>query len=45
MPKIKVQTINHAGVPIKDWKVSLKFYRDLIGLQVIPSMVDAKNIV
>jgi catechol 2,3-dioxygenase-like lactoylglutathione lyase family enzyme len=43
--KIKLLTVNHVGVPIKDRRVSLKFYRDLLGLRVIPSMVDAKNIV
>ncbi len=43
--KIKIKTINHVGIGVKDRRVSLKFYRDLIGLEVIASMVDAKNIV
>jgi catechol 2,3-dioxygenase-like lactoylglutathione lyase family enzyme len=48
MPKksrIKINTINHVGLPVRDRRVSLKFYRDILGLEVIPSMVDSKNIV
>ncbi len=45
MAGIRIRTVNHVGVPIKDRRVSLKFYRDILGLQVIPSMVDSKNIV
>jgi len=43
--KINIRTINHVGVAVRDRRESLKFYRDLLGLEVIPSMVDAKNIV
>jgi len=43
--KIKLRTINHVGIAVRDRRASLKFYRDLLGLKVIPSMVDAKNIV
>lgn len=42
---MKIKTINHVGIPVRDRKVALKFYRDLLGLEVIPSMVDAPNIV
>lgn len=42
---IRIKTINHVGFPIWDRRVSLKFYRDILGLQVIPSMVDSQNIV
>ncbi len=42
---IQIKTINHVGVPVWDRRVSLKFYRDILGLQVIPSMVDSQNIV
>lgn len=42
---IRVKTINHVGIPIGDRRVSLRFYRDILGLQVIPSMVDSPNIV
>ncbi len=42
---MKIKTINHVGLPIKDRKIALEFYRDLLGLEVIPSMVDNENIV
>ncbi len=42
---MKVRTINHIGLPIKDRKIALEFYRDLLGLEVIPSMVDSEKIV
>ena len=42
---ITVKTINHVGIPVWDRRVSLRFYRDILGLQVIPSMVDSPNIV
>ncbi|MDP6666712.1 MAG: VOC family protein [Dehalococcoidia bacterium] len=42
---IRIKTINHVGFPIWDRRVSLKFYRDILGLEVIPSMVDSPNIV
>jgi catechol 2,3-dioxygenase-like lactoylglutathione lyase family enzyme len=42
---IRIKTINHVGIPVWDRRVSLKFYRDILGLQVIPSMVDSSNIV
>ena len=42
---IRIRTINHVGIPIWDRRVSLRFYRDILGLQVIPSMVDSSSIV
>ena len=42
---IQIKTINHVGIPVWDRRVSLKFYREVLGLQVIPSMVDSPNIV
>jgi len=42
---MKLKTINHVGIPVMDRKIALKFYRDVLGLEVIPSMVDAENIV
>lgn len=45
MAKIRVRTINHVAISVRDRKASLKFYRDLLGLEVIPSMVDSRNIV
>ena len=42
---INIKTINHVGIPIWDRRVALKFYRDILGLRVIPSMVDSPNIV
>ncbi|MEX0762232.1 MAG: VOC family protein [Dehalococcoidia bacterium] len=45
MPKIKVNTVNHHGVPVKDRNAAFKFYKDLLGLDILPSMVDSPNIV
>lgn len=42
---IRIKTINHVGIPIWDRRVALPFYRDILGLRVIPSMVDSPNIV
>ena len=42
---IRIKTINHVGIPIWDRRVSLPFYRDILGLQVIPSMVDSQNVI
>lgn len=45
MKTMKIKTINHVGLPVRDRKVALKFYRDILRLEVIPSMVDSENIV
>ncbi len=44
MSGIRIRTVNHVGVPVTDRKRAFAFYRDLLGLEVIPSMVDAENI-
>ena len=44
MAEFKVKTVNHVGVPVKDRKSAFAFYRDMLGLEVIPSMVDNENI-
>ena len=43
--KLRIKKINHVGVPISDRKRALAFFRDIIGLKLIPSMVDAGNII
>ena len=42
---VRIKTINHVGIPIKDRKDSLPFYRDLLGLEVIPSMEDGASLI
>lgn len=42
---IRIKTIDHIGIPIWNRRVSLPFYRDILGLRVIPSMDDSQNIV
>ena len=44
MPPIKIKTVNHLAVPIRDRRISLPFYRDLMGLEVVPSMVDEPHV-
>jgi catechol 2,3-dioxygenase-like lactoylglutathione lyase family enzyme len=36
--RAKMKSINHVGLPIKDRKKSLPFYRGLLGQEVIPAM-------
>ena len=45
MKKIKIKKINHVAIPINDRKKSFSLYKDFLGLTVIPSMVDEKNII
>ncbi|NQW17167.1 MAG: VOC family protein [Chloroflexi bacterium] len=45
MAGIKITRINHVGIPITDRKKTLPFYRDLLGINVIPSQVDSEKIV
>jgi glyoxylase I family protein len=40
MARIEVTRINHVAVPISDRRTALPFYRDLLGLKLIPAMVD-----
>ena len=44
MAGIKIRRINHVALPIGDRRESLPFYRDLLGLKVIPSMVDSPGV-
>ncbi len=44
MAKIHIKTVNHVGIPISDRKRSMKMWRDLIGLNVIPNQVDSNNL-
>ena len=37
MGGFKVEKINHVGIPTDDRGASIDFYRDLIGLEVIPT--------
>ncbi len=41
---IRMLSAEHAGVPITDRKASVTFYRDVIGLEVIPCMVENEGI-
>lgn len=42
---VRIKTINHVGMPITDRKRSLPFYRDLVGLELIPAMEDGKSLI
>ena len=44
MPPINIRTVNHIAIPIRDRRVSLPFYRDVMGLEVVPSMVDEPHV-
>lgn len=37
MARIKIRTINHQSMPIRDRQRALGFWRDLLGLEVIPN--------
>lgn len=45
MGDIIITRVNHIAFPISDRKKTLPFYRDLLGIDVVPSMVDSENIV
>ena len=44
-PNIKIKKINHVGTPINDRKKSFELYKKLLGLTIIPSMVDEKHVI
>jgi catechol 2,3-dioxygenase-like lactoylglutathione lyase family enzyme len=44
-PNIKIKKINHVGIPINDRKKSFELYKKLLGLTIIPSMVDEKHVI
>ena len=43
--QLRIKRINHVGVPVSERRRALPFFRDILGLDIIPSMVDANNIV
>ncbi len=45
MGTFKVESINHVGIPTDDRAASIAFYRDLIGLEVIPHEIDGNPLV
>ena len=45
MKEIKITRINHVGIPITNRQKSLPFYRDILGLRIIPSQVDSPNVI
>ena len=45
MAPITIKTVNHIAIPIRDRRISLPFYRDVMGLEVIPSMVDQPAVI
>ena len=45
MSDIKITRINHVALPITDRKKTLPFYRDILGLKVIPSQVESENVI
>ena len=45
MGEIKITRINHVGIPISNRKKTLPFYRDVLGLNVIPSQVDGDTVI
>lgn len=45
LPDIRIKKVNHIALPISDRKKTLPFYRDVLGLEVIPSMVDNPNVI
>ncbi len=43
--KFSIEKINHVGVSIGNRVASLGFYRDLLGLEVIPHQIDGNTLV
>jgi catechol 2,3-dioxygenase-like lactoylglutathione lyase family enzyme len=37
MAKIKINTIHHQSMPIRDRQRALGFWRDLLGMKIIPA--------
>jgi glyoxylase I family protein len=44
MARIKIKTVNHVGIPTSDRIRSLKMYRDLMNLNIIPHQVDGNTL-
>ncbi|MQG88482.1 MAG: hypothetical protein FI699_06400 [SAR202 cluster bacterium] len=45
MHKIKINTIHHQSMPMKDRQRALRFWRDLLGLEVIPAQEDGEGLI
>lgn len=45
MTAFKLTKVNHVAYPIQDRRRSISFYRDLLGVEVIPSMVDGQRVI
>ncbi len=45
MAGFKVEKINHVGIPTDDRAASIAFFRDLIGLEVIPHEIEGNPLV
>ena len=45
MTKIKINTINHQSMPIRNRVTALGFWRDLLGLKVIPSQESGDGLI
>ena len=45
MADIEITRVNHVAFPISDRKKTLPFYRDVLGISIIPSMVDNQNVI
>ena len=45
MRDFKVEKINHVGIPTYDRAKSISFFRDLMGLEVIPHEIDGNPLV
>ena len=43
--RMRLKTINHVGLPITDRRQSLPFYRDVLGLEIIPSMETGDSLI
>ena len=45
MPKVKINTINHQSMPMRNRIRALGFWRDLLGLEVIPSQESGDGLI
>lgn len=45
MHRFKIEKINHVGLPTSDRAASIGFFRDVLGLEVIPHQIDGNHLV
>ena len=45
MAKIKINTINHQSMPIRDRSRALSFWKDLLGLEIIPAQESGDGLI